>query len=79
MVLPNKLPDRRLESKKLDQIFKTIAYFGGPQQVHNHNRYSITQQIRQEYFKDKEIPHLAAKQAQAFFEQIQRMPPTQGS
>jgi hypothetical protein len=26
----------------------------------------ITQQIRQEYFKDKKIPHLAAKQAQAF-------------
>ena len=76
MVLPNELPDRCLESKKLDQIFKTIAYFGGPQQVRDHNRYSITQRIWQEYFKDKEIPRLASERVHAFLDEFKEyLPP----
>lgn len=65
-----------MESKKLDQIFKTIAYFSGPQQVCDHDRYSITQRIRQEYFKDKEIPRLAAERVQAFLDEFDEyLPP----
>ena len=68
--------DHCLESKKLDQIFKTITYIGGPQQVRDHDRYSITQRIRQEYFKDKEIPRLAAERVQAFLGEFKEyLPP----